>query len=142
MAELKTKKTKASVAKFLAGIKDEERRKDCQAVARLMKKATGSVPRMWGTAIVGFGDYQYRSPRTGRGGDWFYAGFSPRKDALTVYLMSGLPQYTSLLKRLGKHKTGGGCLYIKRLADVDLEVLQELVATATGDLKAGKTPGA
>lgn len=142
MAELKTKKTKASVSKFLAGIKDEERRRDCRTVARLMKQATGWTPRMWGSAIVGFGDYRYRSPRTGRGGDWFYTGFSPRKGALTLYLMSGLPQYQSLLKRLGKHRTGVGCLYLNRLADVDLDVLRELIATATGDLKAGKTPGA
>ena len=126
MAELKTKPTKASVAAFLRGIEDAEKRKDCQTIARMMKQATGAAPKMWGPSIVGYGNYHYRST-SGREGDWFQVGFSPRATALTLYLMGGLERHAGLLKRLGKHKTGKGCLYIKRLSEVDVAVLEELI---------------
>jgi hypothetical protein len=124
MAELKTKVTKASVGKFLDGIKDEKKREDCYHLVKIMKKATKSEPKMWGPAIVGFGDYHYVY-ESGREGDWFLAGFSPRVQNLTLYMMGGFDSET--LKRLGKYKTGKGCLYINKLEDVDLKVLNELI---------------
>jgi hypothetical protein len=132
MAELKTKPTNASVADFLAAVSDEERREDCRRVAKIMEKVTGAKARMWGPSIVGFGDRRYKgaSGRT----DWFIVGFSPRKKNLTVYIM-GLARYKELLELLGKHKTsGGGCLYINRLADVDTDVLQKLIRRSVADL--------
>ena len=126
MAELKTKKTEASVAVFLAGVADEVKRKDSQTLVRMMKKATRADPKMWGPAIVGFGNRRlvYDS---GRELDWFPVGFSPRKGALTIYLSGGLELYAQLRKKLGKHEVGKGCLYIKRLSDVDLTVLEEMI---------------
>ena len=118
MAENKTRKTKASVTEFINGIADQSRRKDCRAVLKLMKVATGAPARMWGPSIVGFGDWRYKYD-SGREGDWFLAGFSPRKDSLTLYLMPSLHAHAARLKKLGKHKTGKSCLYIKRLSDVD-----------------------
>ncbi len=129
MAELKTKKTKASVSAFLAGF-DPAVRKDCRTLVGLMEKATKSKARMWGTAIVGFGDYHYRSERTGREGDWFVMGFAPRRGTLTLYLMSGLRKHAALLARLGRHKISGSCLHIKKLEDVDAGVLKKLVSAA------------
>jgi hypothetical protein len=127
MAELKTKKTQASVAAFLNGIENEQKRKDAKAIAKMMREATGTRPKMWGTSIVGFGDHRYKYA-SGREGDWFLTGFSPRKQNLTLYVMYGLKGHAKLLKRLGKHKTGKGCLYINKLADVDTDVLRELIA--------------
>jgi hypothetical protein len=132
MAELKTKATDASVAKFLKGIKDEDARADCEALAKLMRRATGSKPRMWGPSIVGFGSYHYKYA-SGREGDWFLAGFSPRKQSLTLYCMGGLD--ADLMKKLGRHKVGGSCLYIKRLADVDVPTLEKLVAKSVSTAK-------
>jgi hypothetical protein len=126
MADLKTKQTKASVAGFLKNIADETRRAECRTLLELMQAATGERPSMWGPSIVGFGSYHYKYA-SGREGDWFRVGFSPRKQALTVYIMSGFTGHESLLKKLGKHTTGKGCLYIKHLADVDLEILARLV---------------
>jgi Domain of unknown function (DU1801) len=126
---VKTKATGASVKEFLARIEDPERRKDCEAVAAMMRKATGAAPKMWGPSIVGFGKYHY-SYASGREGDWFVAGFSPRKGDLTLYLMGGLQAHAALMKKLGKHKTGKSCLYIKRLADVDPDVLRTLITKA------------
>jgi hypothetical protein len=126
-AELKTKKTKDSVPAFLAKIEDPQARTDCKTLVGLMEAATGAKARMWGTSIVGFGDYRYRSPATGREGDWFQMGFSPRKGALTLYLLSGVHRHGELLKKLGKHKTSKSCLYIKRLEDVDAGVLKKLI---------------
>ena len=111
---------------FVASIADESRRQDSRALLELMSEVTGESPRMWGENIVGFGSYHYRY-ESGREGDWFLAGFSPRKQNLTVYLMSGFDGYGQLLARLGKHKTGKACLYLKRLDDVDRDVLRELV---------------
>jgi hypothetical protein len=126
MAELKTKATAASVVKFLNAIKDEQRRQDCFTILELMKKATGAQPTMWGSSIVGFGNYHYVY-ESGREGDWFVAGFAPRKQNLTLYLIGGFPRHGELLQRLGKHKTGKGCLYIKKLQDIDLPTLRKIV---------------
>lgn len=126
MAELKTKKTTASVEDFLNAIADPQRRHDCWTLAALMQEVTQSPPSMWGDAIVGFGTYHYKYA-SGREGDWPVVGFASRKQDLTLYIMSGFDQYEALLSRLGKHKTGKACLYVKRLADVDMAVLRELV---------------
>jgi len=138
MAEAKTQPTKASVAAFLAAIPDEQRRKDCKAVAKLMQEVTGAKPVLWGTSIVGFGTYRYRSA-SGREGDWPVTGFSPRKNDLTLYIMPGFDRYADLLARLGKHRTGKSCLYLKRLADVDLAVLKEIIGTSVGAMAKKRT---
>lgn len=139
MADIKTKKTSASVPAFLAAIKDEARRKDCQAVAKIMRKATGVAPRMWGPAIVGFGDYKYKAG-SGSEGNWFLVGFSPRKQNLTLYIMTGFGIRRDLMVKLGKYSTGVSCLYIKRLADVDLKVLTELIGESVERITRPKTP--
>ena len=126
MAELKTKPTKRSVKDFVDAIKDEQQRKDCRTVSRIMKRITKANPKMWGPGIVGFGSYHYKYV-SGREGDWFLVGFAPRKQNLTLYIMSGFKKYSALLKKLGKHKIGGSCLYVKRLDDVDMDVLTELI---------------
>jgi len=126
MAELKTKPTGKSVSEFLSTIADEGRRRDCRDLAKLMRAATGSAPKMWGPSIVGFGSYHYEYA-SGRSGDWFQVGFSPRKTTLSLYLMSGFEGHEALLRRLGKHKTTRCCLYIKRLDDVDRKVLADLI---------------
>jgi hypothetical protein len=126
MAELKTKRNDASVEAFLGAIPDEKKRADAFAVLELMKRATGEGPAMWGDSIVGFGTYHYRYA-SGQEGDWPLTGFSPRKQNLTVYIVSGFDAYDELLERLGKYKTGKACLYINKLADVDPAVLEELV---------------
>ena len=130
MAELKTKKTRDSVPAFLSTIEDPAARKDCKTLVGLMQAATGAKAKMWGSSIVGFGDYHYKSPATGREGDWFVMGFAPRRGTLTLYLMSGIHSHEALLGKLGKHKTGKGCLYIKRLGDVDGAVLKKLIREA------------
>jgi hypothetical protein len=134
VAELKTRPTDDSVERFLDGIADEHRRADCRAVARIMKRVTRVSPQMWGPSIVGYGSYRYRY-ESGREGDWFLTGFSPRKQSLTVYIMSGFTRYDDLLAQLGKYKTGKSCLYIKRLEDVDLAVLETLVRESVAHLK-------
>jgi Domain of unknown function (DU1801) len=138
MAELKTKASGASVSRFIASLEDPARREDCQTILEIMKKATGAEPRMWGSSIVGFGKYHYRY-ESGREGDWFVTGFSPRKQNLTLYLMSGLETHATLLRKLGKHKTGKGCLYINRLSDVDMRTLRELIARSVNGKLMGQT---
>jgi hypothetical protein len=133
MAELKTKATGASVDEFLQGVPEEKRRADCYQILEMMKKATKAEPKMWGPAIIGFGDYHYKSEKTGRGGDWFITGFSPRKQNLTLYIMGGWDSET--LKKLGKYKMGKGCLYINKLEDVDKKVLNELVTKSVKAVK-------
>ncbi|HET6822457.1 MAG TPA: DUF1801 domain-containing protein [Anaerolineales bacterium] len=133
MAELKTQVTKASVNTFLEGIKDEKKRQDCYEILKIMKKATKAEPKMWGTSIVGFGDHRY-TYASGREGDWFLTGFSPRVQNLTLYMMGGFD--SEVLQRLGKYKTGKGCLYINKLADVDLKVLNELITKSVKQSKA------
>jgi hypothetical protein len=138
MSDLKTKPTDESVERFLEGLPDEKQRQDCLSIVELMREATKAEPKMWGSSIVGFGSshYQYAS---GRSGDWFVAGFSPRKQNLTLYLASGFEAYDALLNKLGKHKTGKSCLYIKRLADIDLAVLKQLIKQS---VEQASTPGA
>ena len=140
MAELKTKKNTASVSAFLKGVEDPTRRKDCETVRKIMREETGSRAAMWGDAIVGFGSYHYKYA-SGREGDWMLCGFSPRKQNLSVYIMAGFTKYEALLKKLGKHKTGKSCLYIKRLEDIDLAVLRELIRQSVAHLRSGATPG-
>jgi hypothetical protein len=134
MAELKTKKNKASVEKFLNSVKDEKKREDSFKILKLMKQITKAEPEMWGTSIIGFGSYHYKYA-SGREGDWFLTGFSPRKQSLTLYLITYLEKNKEILKKLGKYKTGKGCLYINKLEDVDLKVLKELITTSIKKLK-------
>lgn len=134
MAEMKTKATGASAKAFIDGLADESVRRDCRALVKLMKEATGEAPRMWGPSMVGFGEYHYKYD-SGREGDWFITGFSPRKSNLTLYIMAGFAQYDALLKQLGPHKTGKSCLYVKRLADVDAGVLRELVERSVAHMR-------
>ena len=138
MAELKTKLTNASVDKFLKGVKDEQARADCYQIIEIMKKATRAEPKMWGTSIVGFGDYHYKY-ESGRENDWFLVGFSPRKQNLTLDLMGGFNGHEELMNNLGKHSTGKGCLYIKTLAEVDIKVLKKLVSESVKRMKQGKS---
>jgi len=133
-AELKTKMTEASVDAFIDAQANEQLREDCWAIADLMAKATKSPPKMWGTSIVGFGNVQLKYV-TGRELDWMLCGFSPRKANLTVYLCGGLEGHKDLLAKLGKHSLGKGCLYIKRVSDVDMKVLKALITASLKDLK-------
>jgi hypothetical protein len=133
MAELKTKKNEASVTKFLDGVKDEKKRQDSYTILKLMKQITKAEPKMWGTSMVGFGSYHYKYA-SGREGDWFVTGFSPRKQNLTLYIMSGISKYPDLLKKLGKFKTGKGCLYINKIEDIDIKTLKELIKQSVGYL--------
>lgn len=126
MATLKTQATRQSASAFVGAIPDAERRRDCKTLLRLMREVTGAKPTMWGDSIVGFGTYHYKYT-SGREGDWFLTGFSPRKDALTIYLMTGFEPQPQLMRKLGKHKTGKACLYVKSLADIDLDVLAQLL---------------
>jgi len=126
MAEIKTKPTSASVEEFINTVKDEQKRKDSFAIIEMMKKASGDKPVMWGSAIIGFGNIKYKSPATGREVDWMKIGFSPRKASLTLYMMN-IKEHAAALKKLGKHKAGGGCLYINKLEDVDLKVLKGMI---------------
>jgi len=134
MAENKTKPTEASVESYLAAIGDEARRKDCEALAQLMAKATKQPPTMWGTSIVGFGSYHYKYD-SGHEGDSCLVGFSSRKDAISVYLLGCFPEREELLSKLGKHKSGKGCLYVRKLSDVDLKVLEQLVVGSVAEVK-------
>ena len=129
MAELKTQPTEQDVDRFLDSIADAQQREDCRAISRMMREVTGAEPRMWGDSIVGFGSRHYRYA-SGREGEWFVTGFSPRKQNLTLYLWYGFEQDGALLQRLGKHKTGKACLYVKRLSNIDQEALRELIQRA------------
>ena len=139
MSEQKTKKTKASVVEFLKRVEDPQRRADCKRIAKMMREATGNRAAMWGDSIVGFGEYSY-TYASGRSGTWPITGFSPRKNDLSLYIMSGFEAYDSLLAKLGKHKTGKSCLYINKLEDVDMDVLKELVVASVAHMRAGKKP--
>lgn len=129
LAQIKTKETTASVEDFLNTVTDAQKRKDCSAIVKMMEKATKSKAKLWGSAIIGFGNLIYESPKTGRQVEWFKIGFSPRKANITLYLM-GLEKHKEALKSLGKHKTGGGCLYINKLEDTDLKVLEKIITAA------------
>jgi len=135
MAELKTKPNEASVEDFLNGVPDQKKRQDSFAILDLMKQVTGDEPIMWGDSIVGFGTYKYKYA-SGRKGEWPITGFSPRKQNLTLYIMSGFDEYDELLENLGKHSTGKSCLYIKKLEDVDQDVLRELVSKSVEHMEA------
>ena len=126
MSTLKTQQNDADVEGFLAAVENDRRREDSFTVLELMKRITGEKPKMWGTSIIGFGSYHYRYA-SGREGEWPRIGFSPRKQSLTIYVMPGFASYDDLLARLGKHRTGKSCLYVNKLADVDMDVLEELI---------------
>lgn len=140
MAEVKTRKTKASVKEFIDAIPDEQQRKDSKIVDKLMRELSGEKPAMWGPSIVGYGSctYAYASGRTG---DWPLIGFSPRKNALTLYVLGDYPRRDELLARLGKHTIGKSCLYLKKLSDVDPAVLRELIVAALEHARSGKLMG-
>jgi len=127
LAEIKTKPTSVSVEDFINTITDEQKRKDSFVILEMMKKASGEEPKMWGSSIIGFGLKRYKSPTSGREVDWLKIGFSPRKANLSIYLTMDIKKFSDTLNRLGKHKTGVGCLYINKLEDVDTAVLQELI---------------
>jgi len=139
VATLKTRPTGASVAAFLAAIPDPDRRRECRALAAMLRRVTRVAPKMWGASIVGYGSYHYRYA-TGREGDWFLAGFSPRKQDLTVYVMAGLHRAGPLLRKLGRHRAGRGCLYLKRLGDVDPKVLEALITDSVRTLRRTSVP--
>jgi len=126
VAENKTQATGASVAAFINSIDDKQQRADARKVAAMMRKATGKSAKMWGPSIVGYGAYHYKYA-SGREGDFLMTGFSPRKQALTVYVIPGFTPFEALMNKLGKYKTGKSCLYIKRLSDVDEKILEQLI---------------
>ena len=127
LAEIKTKPTSASVEDFINTIKDEQKRKDSLVVLEMMKKATGEEPVLWGSSVIGFGSKRYKSPTSGREVDWLRIGFSPRKANLSLYISVGIKEHDAALKKLGKHKTGVGCLYINKLEDIDIKVLKGMI---------------
>ncbi len=136
MAELKTQKNDASVTDFIESLDDEQKRADSHQLVKIFSKITGEKPVMWGTSIIGFGFYHYKSQRSKQEGDWMLTAFSPRKQQLSLYIMSGPSKYPELLKKLGKHKISSGCcLYIKKLSDVNLDILRELIKVSFEDMK-------
>lgn len=135
MADNKTRPTRASVTAFMAAIGDRQMRADAKKVAAMMRRATGKRARMWGPSIVGYGSYHYRYA-SGREGDFMITGFSPRKQALTIYIMPGFSRFEELMAKLGKYKTGKSCLYIRRLADVDEAVLERLIGESVRYMRA------
>jgi hypothetical protein len=134
MSDLKTRPTGEEVEAFLATITEEQKRQDAETLVEIMQRLTGAAPRMWGAGIIGFGNYHYRYA-SGREGDWFLVGFSPRKANLSLYIMAGFDQYEALMARLGKFKTGKSCLYVKKLADINQPVLEELIIASVKTLK-------
>ena len=135
MAKNKTQPTRASVAAFLAGIDDPEKRRAAKRIGAMMRRATGKRATLWGSSIVGYGRYRYRYD-SGRSGEFMVTGYSPRKQAMTVYIMPGFDAYAGFLGRLGKHKVSKSCLYIRRLSDVDEDVLEELITKSVEDMRA------
>lgn len=127
LVEIQTKPNSASVEDFINNVADEQKRKDSFVILEMMKKASGEEPKMWGSSLIGFGIKRYKSPATGREVDWLRIGFAPRKANLSLYISVGIKQHLTLLKKLGKHKTGVGCLYINKLEDVDLKVLKGII---------------
>lgn len=129
LVEIKTKQNTASVRDFINAVADEQKRKDSLVLLKMMEKLMKEKPKMWGNSLIGFGKLIYKSPATGREVEWFKIGFSPRKANLTIYLID-LKQHADALKKLGKHKPGGGCLYINKLEDVDIKVLEKMITAA------------
>ena len=134
MSAMKTIKNQDSVSAFIDKVEDEQKREDCRTLMKIMRRITGSQAAMWGSSIVGFGSYHYRYA-SGREGDFFLTGFSPRKQNLTVYVMPGFSQYGSLMQKLGKHKLGKSCLYMKKLEDVDVQVLTSLIDESVQEMR-------
>ncbi len=134
MYVVKTKLNESSVETFLDSVPDEKKRADSYQILELMREVTGEEPKMWGSSIIGFGSYHYKS-KSGQEGDWMLIGFSPRKQSLTLYIISGFDEYEDLLKKLGKFSTAKACLYIKKVEDIDLEVLKELVELSVEKMK-------
>lgn len=134
MAEMKTTQNNASVPAFLKSVENPKRREDAQTLKKLMDSITGWKAKMWGPSIVGYGQYHYKY-ESGREGNFFITGFSPRKQALTVYIMPGFSNYDDLMAKLGKHKTGRSCLYINKLDDVDFKVLETLIRKSIAYMK-------
>lgn len=135
MAELKTKKNKASVTAFLSSVKDERRREDARRLLGIFKEVTGMKPAMWGGSIIGFGSYHYESTRSAQKGDWPLTGFSPRKANLTIYIMPGFKQYAALLKKLGKHKKSVSCLYVNNLSDIHVPTLKKIIKESVREMR-------
>lgn len=133
MAKLKTRPDDGDVEAFLRSVENGKRREDCRTVVKLLGRLTGDEPRMWGGSIIGFGSYDY-AYESGRTGTWMRIGCAPRKQALTVYIMSGVERYDAILARLGTYRTGKSCLYVKRLEDIDLDVLEELASASLDDM--------
>lgn len=134
MAELKTKLNDASVEDFINSVEDEVKRNFTFTILDLMKKVTKEEAKMWGPSIIGFGTYHYKY-KSGQEGDWMQVGFSPRKQAMTLYIMSGFSKYEELLSKLGKFKTGKSCLYLKKEEDIDMKILKELVTQSVKYIK-------
>jgi len=134
VAEPKTKPTTAKVKDFINKVPDEQTRADCFTILKMMEEITGEKPKMWGTSLVGFGTLTYRNAK-GKGVDWMMTGFSPRKQNLSLYIMSGFAANPELMSKLGKHTTGKGCLYIKRLSDVHIPTLKKLITLSVKHLK-------
>ena len=130
LVEIKTKPTPASVEDFINNVKDEQKRKDSFVLLEMMKKASGEEPVLWSNSIIGFGNKRYKSPATGREVDWLKIGFSPRKANLSLYVCMSIEEHAAALKKLGRHKTGVGCLYINKLEEVDLKVLKGIIETS------------
>lgn len=130
LAAIKTKQTSANVEDFINAVKDEQKRKDSIVLLDLMKKASGEDAKMWGSSIIGFGNKRYKSPTSGREVDWFLIGFSPRKANLSLYLMINHKEHDAALKKLGKYKTAGGCIYINKLEDIDVKILKGLIISS------------
>ena len=127
LVKIKTQPTALSVEEFINNIQDEQKRADSITLAKMMQKATNEEPKIWSNSMIGFGEVRFKSPATGREVDWLRIGFAPRKAALTLYLTVDINSYAEDLKKLGKYKTGVGCLYINKLSDVDIKVLEELI---------------
>lgn len=135
MGKIKTTVNNTSVEDFIKAVPDETKRRDSLTLLKLFKKVTGEKPKMWGSSIIGYGQYHYKSERSSQEGDWPLTGFSPRKQNLSIYIMPGFDNYQDMLKILGKHKSSVGCLYINKLSDVDMKVLEKLVKKSYLDMK-------
>lgn len=126
-AKIKTAETMASVDDFVDQIKDDQKKKDTHSIMKMLEKATKQKPKMWGSAIIGYGNVRYKSPTSGREVDWMRIGFSPRKANFSIYFTSGLDKHSDALKKIGKHKAGMGCLYINKLEDIDVKILEKMI---------------
>ena len=127
LAKVKTTETNSSVEDFLKAVTNEQKRNDCFILLDLMKKISGNEPKIWGSSIIGFGNKRFKSPTSGREVDWFKVGFSPRKANISIYLILHSQNHSASLEKLGKHKTGMGCLYVNKLSDIQLHVLEEMI---------------